>query len=102
MSEPNLSPVNYLNKVYGQMCQEVSLSPQEVMNLLMFQFMQIEPEQRELVLNDLKMDFRKFSQAADFEGVLEIINDAINKEELNLYNWLQHAQDFPEGEGTGD
>ena len=93
MSETNLSPVNYLSKVFGQTCQDVGLSPQDVMNLLLFQFMQIQPERREVILNSLKMDFRKFSQAADFKGCLDTINGAIDKEELKLYNWLLNFQE---------
>ncbi len=93
MSDNNLSPVNYINKVFGETCQELSMVPQEVVGLLLFEFLQVEPEERGVLIARLKTRFNEFSAEADFDEVLKTINGAIDEAELKLTDWLMNAQD---------
>lgn len=95
MSENSLSPMNYLSKTFGETCTDLGLNPQEVMNLLVFKFMQSPAEGRSGRLARLRTQFNTFADQADFEAVLETINGAINTAELALHDWLLTAQDRP-------
>lgn len=95
MSDKQLSPMNYLSKTFGETCQDLGLNPQEVMNLLVFKFLQTPAEGRSGGLARLRTQFNTFADQADFDEVLETINGAINKAELKLHDWLLTQQDRP-------
>lgn len=95
MSETNLSPMNYLSKIFGETCTDLGLNPQEVMNLLVFEFIQRPAEGRGKRLSQLRVQFNEFAGEADFDAVLETINGAINAAELQLYNWLLEREGRP-------
>ena len=88
MSEMQLNPTNYINKLFGEACQEIGQQPQEVVGLLLFQFLQITPEDRGTLMAELKKDFNSFTAVADFDAVIKNINEHIDEAELNLYDWL--------------
>lgn len=88
MSEQKMSPMNYLQKTFGDVCQDLGLNPQEVMNLLVFAFLQTPEEGRHLRLSQLRVLYNEFNEVGDFDKVLETITGAIEGSELKLYNWL--------------
>jgi hypothetical protein len=95
MSENNLSPMNYLSKTFGEVCQDLGLNPQEVMNLLVFAFLQTPEEGRLKRMGQLKVLYNEFSKEADFKQVLETINGAIETAELKLHDWLLERTERP-------
>ncbi len=88
MSDAQLSPMNYINKVFGEACQDMGLNPQEVMNLLLFAFIQTPTGGRVRRLSQMRVLFNEFNEVADFDEVLTTINGAIEGAELKLYDWL--------------
>ena len=84
-----LSPMNYINKQFGEACQEIAAEPQNVVDMLIFSFMTVTPEERGAKFALMKKEFNKFAASADFKTLTSSINKQINDEELQLLNWLQ-------------
>lgn len=92
-NDPNLNPTNYVNKLFGQAAEEIGIDPQQLVGLLLFQFLKVTPEDRGVKVAFLKKDFNKFAEKADFEAVAVSINNLIDKEELALLDWLSDVWD---------
>ncbi len=91
--QPLVSPTGYVHEEFGKWCEENVLNPNEVMQLLLFQFLQVNPEQRVNDIRHMKADFSKFADCANFEDLQKVINDGVTDVQLALLTWLETGWD---------
>lgn len=96
--QPLVSPTAYIHRSFGEWCEENMSNPQEILMMLIFRFLQINPEQRVNEVRHMKADFTKFAGTADFDGLQKIIDDGVNQVELALLDYLEEGWETQETE----
>jgi len=86
---PLVSPTAYIHRTFGEWCEENMSNPQEVLMLLLYKFLEVNPEQRINEVRHMKADFTKFADSANFEGLQKTIDDGVNEIELALLTYLE-------------
>lgn len=94
--QPLVSPAQYVSSQFGEACQELSVNPQEVFSLLLFQFLLTTPEMRFKKFRELKKQFNEFAASVDFKALEKEIEDKVKEADLGMDDWLQKQWDVQE------
>jgi hypothetical protein len=88
MSDQLLSPQAYIQGAFGEACQEQETTPQEVVQLLLLDFIQLAPERRAEYLRKLKRDMRLLGEL-DFKTAQTTIDNAVETIEGGLRDAIE-------------
>ena len=86
--QPLVSPEAYINTQFGEVCQEISAPPRDVLLMLLFSFLAITPEERGGYFRKLKKEFNVFADAVNWKALEATIDEKVNAAELGLYDAL--------------
>ncbi len=100
--QPLVSPQAYIQQQFGEACEELGVNPQETVLLCLFDFLTVSPEDRGVLVAELKKSFNKFAEAGDFEELQKTIDETVNKVELQMYDALAANWTGPDDDGLAD
>ncbi len=86
-----VSPVAYVQTQYQEACQELGVDANTLVLMLVFDFLKIKPEDRDVKALELKRQFNDFTASCNMEEVQKEIDAVVSVAEDMLHNKLSEG-----------